>query len=152
MREGRISLQIARLVDIKLYIKLSDISVTNNSAKKRTREAPFSMVSCPLIESHHYIFYNPPAKFSSLMFHSLSKLPLALPSLTFVQLSRVQEMLLAATAMPPLGHLARMPPPLGWKKVLSPSYRDLCASIRHITKFSCSIRVRFGFEEGRFQG
>lgn len=61
-------------------------------------------------------------------------------------------MLLAATAIPSLGHLARRPPTLGRKKVLPSRYRDLCASVRHTNKFSHAIRVWFGFEERTFQG
>ena len=110
------------------------------------------MVSCPLIESQHYIFYNPSAKLSLLMLHSFSKLPLGSPSFTFLQLSRAQEMLLTATATLSLEHSAKMPPTLGWKKVLPPRYRDICASLRHTNKFLRSIRVWFGFEQGRFQG
>lgn len=59
------------------------IPVTNNSVKRRNRNAPSSKVSCPLTESQYYTFYNPSGKISSFMFRSLSQVPLGSPSLTF---------------------------------------------------------------------
>lgn len=57
----------------------------------------------PLIESQHCIFYNAPVKFSPLILHLLSKLPLGPVSLPVIYLSTVQEMPHGATDKPPLG-------------------------------------------------